>query len=252
MRQAIIAGALLMIGVDTSNAVDQIKLGGGLVPLGLATYLAQPSNSPAVIDPRMAQVLAEALVERNVTRVAVTYSDTPYGRSLFQSFIATYKQRGASVETIVAHRDDQSDYFAEVGELAAAAAEHLVIFGYADLGGGKIVRAALDTGSFEKFVFGDAMINDSLVGEVGAALEGSIAIVKTPGPINEDGSAETMQLSADSGSQGALPELNDVTDSQVAAGKAPIDLPVSEMSGQQELLKVIEFKNGKFETIKVR
>ena len=72
-----------------------------------------------------------------------------------------------------AHEDGKADYSAEVGALAAAGGERLVVAGYVDQGGSGIVRAALDSGAFDTFHFPDGMISAKLAENFGDEIEGS-------------------------------------------------------------------------------
>jgi branched-chain amino acid transport system substrate-binding protein len=61
-----------------------------------------------------------------------------------------------------------------VGALSAAGADTLAVFGYADGGGRGIVQAALDTGAFDQFVFGDGMFGESVIEAIGSELDGRV------------------------------------------------------------------------------
>jgi branched-chain amino acid transport system substrate-binding protein len=70
-----------------------------------------------------------------------------------------------------AHEDGKGDYSAEVGALAQAGGEVLVVAGYLDQGGKGIIQAALDTGAFDTFYLPDGMAGDSLVEAIGSRPE---------------------------------------------------------------------------------
>lgn len=72
-----------------------------------------------------------------------------------------------------AHEDGKADYSAEVGALAAAGGDRLVVAGYVDQGGSGIVRAALDSGAFDTFHFPDGMIGTKLEENFGDEIDGS-------------------------------------------------------------------------------
>ena len=57
------------------------------------------------------------------------------------------------------------------------AAEVLVVLGYADQGGVGVIRSAVDTGAFDRFVLGDGMFAQSLIDAIGDDLEGTIGVV---------------------------------------------------------------------------
>ena len=77
----------------------------------------------------------------------------------------------------VPHEDGKADYSAEVGALASAGGDVLVVAGYVDQGGKGIIQAALDTGAFDTFDLPDGMYGDSLVEAFGKQLDGSFGDV---------------------------------------------------------------------------
>ena len=117
--------------------------------------------------------MTEVLMEQGIKEVAVTYTNNDYGKGLADSFEAAFKAAGGTVTINTAHEDGKADYSAEVGALAAAGGERLVVAGYVDQGGSGIVRAALDSGAFDTFHFPDGMIGAQLEANFGDEIEGS-------------------------------------------------------------------------------
>lgn len=128
-------------------------------------------------DARQGDVLANVLNDKGISSVAVTYTNNDYGKGLSDSFIGAYEGLGGSVTINAPHEDGKGDYSAEVGALAAAGGDLLVVLGYADQGGVGIIQAALDTGAFETFALGDGMFADSLIEAIGPDLNGTIGTV---------------------------------------------------------------------------
>ncbi len=124
-------------------------------------------------DARQGEVMANALIEEGITEVALTYTNNDYGKGLADSFQASYEAAGGTVTINAAHEDGKADYSAEVGALASAGGDRLVVAGYVDQGGSGIVRAALDTGAFDSFHFPDGMIGTKLEENFGDEIEGS-------------------------------------------------------------------------------
>lgn len=124
-------------------------------------------------DARQGEVMAEIVQERGINSVAVTYTNNDYGKGLADAFAASFGERGGSVTVNAAHDDGKADYSAEVAALAAAGGEALVVVGYVDQGGSGVVRAALDTGAFETFVFPDGMVGAALETNFGTEIDGS-------------------------------------------------------------------------------
>ena len=128
-------------------------------------------------DARQGEVLASILKDRGIESVAVTYTNNDYGKGLSDSFISSYEAMGGTITISAAHEDGKGDYSAEVGALAAAGGELLVVLGYADQGGVGIIRTSVDTGAFDTFALGDGMYADSLIEAIGDDLEGTIGSV---------------------------------------------------------------------------
>jgi branched-chain amino acid transport system substrate-binding protein len=124
-------------------------------------------------DARQGQVMAESLLEKDVKSVAVTYTNNDYGKGLADAFESAYTKMGGTVTINTSHEDGKADYSAEVGALASAGGDVLVVVGYLDQGGPGIIRAALDTGAFDRFHLPDAMIGDTIEDRFGSEIEGS-------------------------------------------------------------------------------
>jgi branched-chain amino acid transport system substrate-binding protein len=134
-------------------------------------------------DARQGVVMTDVLMEQGIKEVAVTYTNNDYGKGLADAFAEAYEAAGGTVTISAAHEDGKADYSAEVGALAAAGGERLVVAGYVDQGGAGIVRAALDTGAFDTFHFPDGMMSDALVANFGDEIEGSTG--QHPSPSEE-------------------------------------------------------------------
>ena len=124
-------------------------------------------------DARQGVVMTQVLMEDGINEVAVTYTNNDYGKGLADSFQAAFEAAGGTVTINAAHEDGKADYSAEVGALASAGGDRLVVAGYVDQGGSGIVRAALDTGAFDTFHFPDGMIGAKLQENFGDEIEGS-------------------------------------------------------------------------------
>lgn len=124
-------------------------------------------------DAREGQVMAEILQERGVKSIALTYTNNDFGKGLADAIQSNFEAAGGEVTIVAAHEDGKADYSAEMGALASAGGDLLVVAGYLDQGGLGIINAALDTGAFETFGLPGGMIGDSLPKNVGPALNGS-------------------------------------------------------------------------------
>ena len=102
-------------------------------------------------DARQGVIMTEILQDRGVKEVAVTYTNNDYGKGLADAFQAAFEEAGGTVTISTSHEDGKADYSAEVGALASAGGETLVVAGYVDQGGSGIVRSSIDTGAFDTF-----------------------------------------------------------------------------------------------------
>lgn len=127
-------------------------------------------------DARQGEVMASVLMERGIDNVAVSYVNVDYGAGFADAFVSSFEALGGTVTARVPHEDGRGDYSAEVGTLAAAGGDALVILGYTD-GGGSVLRTAYELGAFDQFAMGDGMFGDELVASVGEALEGTIGTI---------------------------------------------------------------------------
>ncbi len=128
-------------------------------------------------DARQGQVLAEILKEKGVKSAALTFTNNDYGKGLAESIKSNFESMGGKITISAAHEDGKGDYSAEVGALAQAGGEVLVVAGYLDQGGKGVIQAALDTGAFDTFALPDGMIGDSLPIAIGDGLNGSYGTV---------------------------------------------------------------------------
>jgi len=124
-------------------------------------------------DAREGQVMADVLSDRGIKSIALTYTNNDYGKGLADAIVTSFEAVGGKVTISAAHEDGKADYSAEVGALASAGGDILVVAGYLDQGGLGIIQASLDSGAFETFGLPGGMIGDSLPKNVGADLNGS-------------------------------------------------------------------------------
>jgi branched-chain amino acid transport system substrate-binding protein len=135
-------------------------------------------------DARQGAVIAEILAEKGISEVAVTYTNNDYGKGLADAFEAAFE---GTVTISAPHDDGKADYSAEIGALASAGGEALMVFGYTDQGGKGMVQASYDSGAFDVYVMADGMYGNNLFSELADALEGSFGTV--PGAEGEGAEA---------------------------------------------------------------
>lgn len=184
-----------VIGGDCSG-VTTAALTNVAVPNGMV-MVSPSATSPALSttednglffrtapsDARQGVVMTNILTDRGINEVAVTYTNNDYGKGLADAFQTAFEAGGGSVTISISHEDGKADYSAEVGALASAGGEVLVVAGYLDQGGKGIIQGSLDTGAFDTFVLPDGMVGDSLPEAIGSDLNGSFG--QAPGTDSE-------------------------------------------------------------------
>jgi len=195
-----------IMGADCSGVTGAI-LTNAAVPNGMV-MISPSATSPglsetednglffrtAPSDARQGVVMTEALMDMGVQSVALTYTNNDYGKGLADSFQQAFEAAGGEVTISAAHEDGKADYSAEVGALASAGGDLLVVAGYVDQGGAGIIRGALDTGAFDRFHLPDGMIGAALEENFGSELDGSTGQV--PGT-DSPGAARFAELVGD-------------------------------------------------------
>jgi len=229
-------GVLAIMGADCSGVTTAIA-NSVAIPNGVV-MVSPSATSPALStiddkglffrtapsDARQGEVLANIVTKRGFKNVAVTYTNNDYGKGLSESFASAFGGMGGKIAITAAHEDGKGDYSAEVGALAAAGAEILVVFGYLDQGGRGIIQTSLDTGAFDKFIFADGMVGESLIKNIDGDLTGSFGTL--PGT-DTDGAKMFLELAKKGGFDGDGPFRGESYDAAAlislamqAAGKA--------------------------------
>ncbi|WP_323764662.1 ABC transporter substrate-binding protein [Marinovum sp.] len=195
-------------------------------------------------DARQGVVMAEIIKGRGIDEVAVTYTNNDYGSGLAASFQEAFEAAGGSVTLSASHEDGKADYSAEVGSLASAGGDALVVIGYVDQGGSGVIQAALDTGAFETFVLPDGMIGKALEDNFGGDIDGSFG--QNPSVQNERGD-EFLAMAEEAGFDGTAVYAKEGYDSMAlillsmaAAGST---------NGAEAAAKVMELANAPGEKI---
>lgn len=174
-----------LIGADCSGVTGAV-LQNVAIPNGMV-MISPSATSPGLTtmednglffrtspsDAREGQVMAEILQERGVKSIALTYTNNDYGKGLADAIESSFKAVGGEVTIVAAHEDGKADYSAEVGALASAGGDLLVVAGYLDQGGAGIIKSALDAGAWDVFGLPGGMIGENLPKTIGPDLDGS-------------------------------------------------------------------------------
>lgn len=195
-------------------------------------------------DARQGQVMADVLMAKGIKKVALTYTNNDYGKGLADAFKTAYEKAGGVISISAAHEDGKADYSAEVGALASAGGDLLVVAGYVDQGGKGIIQAALDAGAFKTFYLPDGMYGDSLIKAIGKPLDGSFGDV--PG-IDNEGSRKFLAMAKAAGFDGTssfAPEAYDAAALIMLAMEAAKSSKSADIKG-----KIMDVANGPGEKI---
>ena len=178
-----------IMGADCSGVTTAIA-NNVAIPNGV-TMISPSATSPALTDiddngyffrtapsdARGGEILAQVVIERGISEVAVTYTNNDYGKGLADSFSSAFKTLGGTVTMDAAHEDGKGDYSAEVAALSASGAQELLVIGYLDQGGRGIIQSSIDSGAFSRFILSDGMIGQSLIDNVDGDLSGTFRTI---------------------------------------------------------------------------
>lgn len=165
----------------TRAMLTNVAMPNGIVMISPSATSPALSSDPdnglffrtAPSDAREGAVMADIMIEKGIKSIAISYSNSDYGKGQAEAIGREFEARGGTVTINASHDDGKADYSAEVAALAAAGGEVLVVAGYLDQGGKGIIQASLDTGAFSVFGLPGGMVGDSLPAAIGPALDGS-------------------------------------------------------------------------------
>ena len=181
-------GIVALVGADctpvTMAVLQNVAMSAGVPMISPSAtspaFTTTDSNGlffrTAPSDARQGVILAGIVMERGFDTIALTHTNNDYGSGFATAFAEAYTAAGGTITTTVSHEEAKGDYSAEVGALAAAGGDALVILGYTD-GGGSMLRTAYELGAFEQFFMGDGMYGDALIANTGEALEGTVGTI---------------------------------------------------------------------------
>jgi len=207
-------GAMAIIGGDCSGVTGAI-LKNVAMPNGMV-MISPSATSPALSttednglfyrtapsDAREGQIMADILTEKGVKSIALTYTNNDYGKGLADAIQTEFEAKGGVVTIVASHEDGKADYSAEMGALASAGGDLLVVAGYLDQGGLGIIRASIDSGAWDTFGLPGGMIGDSITENLGDELNGSYGQIAGSGG---EGTAKIKMMSEAAGFDGTSP-----------------------------------------------
>ncbi|MCP4694507.1 MAG: ABC transporter substrate-binding protein [Desulfobacterales bacterium] len=176
------------------------------IPAGV-TLVSPASTSPAITalndadlvfrtapsDLYQGGVMARLLLAKGIKNIAITYVDNDYGRGLAGALSDAFTAAGGKIAANEAHEEGKADYRDQIRAMATSGVDTLVVLAYANGSGQAVIRQALEIGSFDQFVGGDGMVNNTLISAIGSdKLRGMIAT--KPGRPDTGGAREFNRL----------------------------------------------------------
>ena len=121
--------------------------------------------------------MAALAVKLGYKKVAMTYANDDYNAGLAGVFEKSFKELGGTVTANQVHEPNKASYRAEITTLSSGEPEALVLFAYYGGSGITIIRNALETGAFARFMAADGMYDNAVIEQIGAAnLVGNLVI----------------------------------------------------------------------------
>ena len=140
-------------------------------------------------DAYQGAALAQYAWDQGFRSLAMTYANDDYNAGIATVFAAKFAELGGTITANQVHEPNKASYRAEVATMAGAgAAEGLALFAYYGGSGITIVKNALETGSFGKFLGADGMFDQSVIDQIGAdTLRGNIWLTQSASDPDSNG-----------------------------------------------------------------
>ena len=116
----------------------------------------------ALSDSAQGPVLAQVTRDRGFTNVGLVYRDDAWGRGLFESFAAAWTEE---LQPVVLP-PNRTTFLPELRETASEGAEALVVLTF-EAEAAVVIREAVESGLYSRFMLGDALKSPALAGVVG-------------------------------------------------------------------------------------
>lgn len=159
---AVPSGVVMISPASTSPAITSLKDKDFL-------FRTAPSDS------FQGKILAQAVLERGIKTVALTYVNNDYGKGLADNFRAAYKAGGGTIAGDQAHEDKKTSYRSELATLARGKAKYLVMIAYPQSAAPIILRQSLEGGLFKNFIGPEAFFDKALWKTIGIKnIEGAL------------------------------------------------------------------------------
>jgi ABC-type branched-subunit amino acid transport system substrate-binding protein len=126
--------------------------------------------------------LAAVAKEKGYKSVGVIHINNDYGKGLAEAFGSAFTKGGGKVTATVAYEPKQASYRGEVQKAATGKPQALLVIAYTG-DGVPILKTALESGSFNKFLLSDGMKAPEIIDAIGAQfLNGADGTAAAPLP----------------------------------------------------------------------
>lgn len=167
----------------TNGMVQAVTIPAGVVSISDSATAPSITNlddndlvfRTAASDAFQGAALAKVAWDNGFRKLAVTYSNDDYNAGIAEVFVREFKAMGGEVSANQVHEPNKASYRSEVQTLSGGGAEGMALFAYYGGSGITIIRNALETGAFGKFLGADGMYDISVINQIGAEnLEGNL------------------------------------------------------------------------------
>jgi len=180
---------------ETNGMVQSVTIPAGLTSISdsaTAPSISELKDNDLVFrtapsDAYQGAALAGLAKNAGYTSVAVTYSNDDYNAGIAKVFAESFKAAGGNVTSIQVHEPNKASYRAEITTLGDGKPDALALFAYYGGSGITIIKNALESGAFSKFLAADGMFDASVIDQIGADnLKGNLMITQSASdPDNE-------------------------------------------------------------------
>lgn len=161
---------------ETNGMVQAVTIPAGVVNISdsaTAPSISDLADNDLVFrtapsDAYQGAALAKLAIDAGFKKLAVTYSNDDYNAGIAKVFVSSFEAMGGKVTANQVHEPNKASYRSEIATLAGGDAEGLGLFAYYGGSGITIIRNALETGAFGKFMAADGMFDVSVIEQIGA------------------------------------------------------------------------------------
>lgn len=161
---------------ETNGMVQAVTIPAGVVSISdsaTAPSITDLDDNDLVFrtapsDAYQGAALAQLAWSEGFRKLAVTYANDDYNAGIAEVFVEAFTGMGGEITAQQAHEPNKASYRSEVQTLSGGDPEGMALFAYYGGSGITIIRNALETGAFGKFLGADGMYDVSVIEQIGA------------------------------------------------------------------------------------